>query len=196
VLDVASPTARPDRVAGLVAPDAAPAEQRDRAVGERAPRGGGAAVTPAETALRAFLARILGYQRTEAVECALRSIHLWVTHCTALVLLGDDESGLVSVARALHRSADGAGRPFIVCDQWSRQPTCSAIAAVQAARGGSLCVRRRRLPIDFPSAVPMLRDPTVSVQLIICASMRFDPDPFLACPVPSSSRRSESAGAS
>src|SRR4051794_12442822 len=30
----------------------------------------------------------------------------------------------------------------------------------------------------------MLRDPTFSVRLIICASMRFDPDPFLACPVP------------
>src|SRR5437762_4055420 len=113
-----------------------------------------------EAALRAFLARILGYDRTQAIEQALRSIDLGVTRRATLVLLGDTD--MVPLALALHRRTLGAERPFIVSDPrranmpaTARAPTSytSGVAAVQAARGGSLCVRHHRLPIDFERMV-------------------------------------------
>ena len=100
------------------------------------------------------------------------------------LLLGDFEPDLVSVARSLHCHTVGADRPFVVCDRWLRQDSSAAVAAVQAARGGSLCVRRRRLPDDYPSAVALVRDPAAAVQLIICAETRFDSHPFATLPVP------------
>jgi hypothetical protein len=146
-----------------------------------------------EIALRGFCARILGWsdERAPDIEHALRSIHLGITHRAALVLLGDTD--LVSVAHALHRRTMGAERPFVICDPRrlgmrasTRSPMSheSGMAAAQAARGGTLCVRRRRIPHDFSSLLALVRNPTADVQLIVCAGMRFDTDPFLALPVP------------
>jgi hypothetical protein len=47
-----------------------------------------------EAALRAYLGRILGWsdERTQAIEHALRSIDLSVSHRAALVVLGDTDS--------------------------------------------------------------------------------------------------------
>jgi hypothetical protein len=50
---------------------------------------------------------------------ALRSIRMAATRRTALVLHGDGD--LVPIARAIHRRAFGAERPFIVCDPRRRQ---------------------------------------------------------------------------
>jgi hypothetical protein len=137
-----------------------------------------------EAALREFCARVLGYERKQAIEHALRSIRLSVTHAAALMLLGDIDADLVSVARALHRHTVGADRPFILCDRRLRRESSAAVAAAQAARGGSLCLRRRRVPDDYSSAVALVRDPTAAVQLIICADTRFDVHPFATLPVP------------
>jgi hypothetical protein len=115
-----------------------------------------------ETALRGFCARILGWSadRTSAIEHALRSIHLSITHRAALVLLGDAD--LVPIAQALHRRTIGAERPFVVCDPRRldvrasvRAPMNreSGEAAVRAAHGGSQCVRRRRMPRNFSALV-------------------------------------------
>ncbi|HWO22350.1 MAG TPA: hypothetical protein VNO30_26510 [Kofleriaceae bacterium] len=133
-----------------------------------------------EDALRAFLARVLGYERTQAVEHALRSIDLGVTHRAALVLLGDVDADLVSVARALHCRAVGTDRPFVICGRQRGEAT----AAANAARGGSLLVRRHRLPGDFRSAVALVRDPTAAVQLVVCSGARHVSHPFAALPVP------------
>jgi len=59
----------------------------------------------------------------------------------------------------------------------------SAVVAFQAARGGSLCVRRKLLPRDFPSVVAQLRS-TDYVQLIVCADTRDDFHVFLTRPSP------------
>jgi hypothetical protein len=134
-----------------------------------------------ETALRGFCARILGWsdERTQAIEHALRSIHLSVTHRAALVLLGDTD--LVPIAQSIHRQTLGDEQPFVVCDQ---RQNISCLAAAMAARGGSLCVRRRRLPRDFPALVALLRDPHASTQIIVCAEAHHDSHPFLIRPVP------------
>jgi hypothetical protein len=130
-----------------------------------------------EGALRSFCARILGWsiERAGAVEHAIRSIEFAVAHRVALMLLG--ETILVSLAHALHHRVFGAGQPFVLCNRRlgnmpasSRSPANyeSAVEAVGAAAGGSLCVHRRRLPRDFPAAVVMIRQPDTRVQLVIC----------------------------
>jgi hypothetical protein len=146
-----------------------------------------------EGALRGFLARILGWSdehRTD-IEHALRSIQLAITYRAALVLLGDIPD-LLTIAEALHRRTLGAGRPFVLCDRhrvgmgdWPRSRNHeSGVAAVAAARGGSLCVPRAGMPLDFSSMVPMVRDPAASVQLIVCGEADYSSDPFLMLPVP------------
>lgn len=137
-----------------------------------------------EDALREFCARIIGYERTQAIEHALRSIRLSAAHSAALLLLGEVDTDLVAVARSLHRRVVGDDQPFVVCDRRLQGESRVAVAAVQAARGGSLCVCRRRLPHDYPAAVPLVRDPTAAVQLIICAETSFDSHPFATLPVP------------
>jgi hypothetical protein len=142
-------------------------------------------------ALRAYLARILGYRRRQAIEHALRSVDLSVACRATLVLLGG--AGIVPIALALHRRTLGADRPFIVTDPRRmnmlatvRAPTSntSGVAAVRAARGGTLCMRHRRPPDDFEATVVMLRDPATDVQLVICSDVFEAMHPFLIRPVP------------
>jgi hypothetical protein len=145
-----------------------------------------------EVVLRRFCARILGWANDPAVDHALRSIELAADHRAALVLLG--ETDLVPIARALHRRALGADRPFVVCDprrrdgedyESVRSPVNygTGVAAFKAAVGGSLCVRSRRLPRDFSSMVARIRA-TSDVQIIVCSDRRYDIHPFLTLPVP------------
>lgn len=148
-------------------------------------------MTAPDATLRAFLARILGYERTDAIEHALRSIALYVMGRAALVLLG--ETDLVPIAVALHRLTVGADRPFVVCDPRRAggratvrsPPSCAAgVAAVEVARGGSLCLRHRRPPRDLSSMTALVRDPAAAVRIVICAEALHARDPFLILPAP------------
>jgi len=143
-------------------------------------------------ALRAFLARALGWRsdRTDAVDHALRSIRMAAARRVALVLCG--EGDLVPMANSIHRHALGDDRPFVVCDPRRRQGKATVrsaenyetgLAAVQAAAGGSLCVRSRRLPRDFAEVVTALRDPSSRVQLVVCARTPEDCESLLAAPI-------------
>ncbi len=141
-------------------------------------------------ALRAYLPRILGYERTQGIEHALRSLELSITHRATLVLLG--ETSMVPIALSLHVRTLG-DRPFIVADPRRvempatvRAPTSytSGAAAVRAARGGTLCMHHRWRPHDFEAAVVMLRDPSSDVQLVVCSDMSQATHPFLVRPVP------------
>ena len=148
----------------------------DGGEGERAGRG---------ASLRAYLARILGYESTEAIEHALRSIELGLTHRTTLVLLG--ETDMVPIAIALHHRTLGIDRPFVLSDPRRANTATnftSGVDAIRAARGGSLCVRRRWPPRHFPALVTKVRDPAAAVQLIVCAHVLHALHPFLVVPVP------------
>jgi len=59
----------------------------------------------------------------------------------------------------------------------------SRVAAFEAAIGGSLCVRTRRLPSDFPALVARLRDAD-DVLCAICTAALADPRPPLVLPAP------------
>lgn len=142
--------------------------------------------------LRGFLARLLGWtsDRAVAVDHALRSVDLAATHRAHLVLCGAGD--LVPIAYALHRWTLGADRPFILCDPLRRNRPASVrspanhksgVAAFVAAAGGSLCVRRSRLPHDFSSMVSRLWS-TADVQYIVCSDEIDDAHALLVVPAP------------
>jgi hypothetical protein len=142
--------------------------------------------------LRGFLARLLGWHpdRNEVVDHALRSVRLAATHRVPLVLCGDGD--LVPIARSIHRHAIGADRPFIVCDPRRREGKATvrsaenydtAGRAIEAATGGSLCVRSHRLPGDFRSVLASLYDPDSKAQLVVCAHTIEECEPFLSVPI-------------
>jgi FHA domain len=152
--------------------------------------------------LRSFIARILGWtaETTPMVDFALRSIRLAATRRLPLVLCGPGD--LVAVASSIHRHVLGSTKPFVVCDPRRRDGEASVrsagnmetgIAAMQLALGGSLCVRSRRLPHDFPDVRLALHDPATRVQLIVCAESRrtkpYQVEPIVVPPL--SNRRQE-----
>jgi hypothetical protein len=114
--------------------------------------------------LRRYVSRLLGWTNTSAIENALRSLDLALEHRAQLVLCGAGD--LVPIAYGLHRRAFGPDTPFVVCDP-RRGNTPATVrapanyadvdAAFAAAAGGSLCVRRRRLPDHFTALVERLR---------------------------------------
>jgi hypothetical protein len=133
--------------------------------------------------LRPFLARVLGWSNGRAVELAMRSLALALDHRATLVLSG--EGDLVPIAWALHCRTLGPDSPFIVCDPRRltkaasvRSPAShpSGVAAFEAAAGGSLCVRMRQLPNDFPALVARLQDAD-NVLCAICAGQLVVPHP-------------------
>lgn len=143
-------------------------------------------------ALREFLARLLGWSsdRDECVDHALRSIRMSATRRAPLVLYG--EGDLVPTARSIHRHTRGFDRPFIVCDprrQRVRATVRSAenysrgLEALGAAAGGTLCVRRKRLPADFRALMEALRSPDSQVQLMVCAEVLEDSETHRVMPI-------------
>jgi hypothetical protein len=117
----------------------------------------------------------VGPERQVVVDHALRSIRMSVTHRAPFVLRGEGDT--VPIAHALHRRVLGADRPFVVCDPRRRNRAASVrsarscgtvAAALNAAVGGSVCVRAKRLPRDFPVLLAKVSEPGASIQLIVC----------------------------
>ncbi len=148
-------------------------------------------MTAAETVLRAFLARILGWTNKAGIANALRAIELSRSYQTALVLLGDRD--VVSIAMALHRRILGEGRPFVVSDPRRKDTPATArvpknrasgAMAFRAASGGSLCLREHPRPRDQRSMVALIRGPDTDVQIIVCGNARDELHPYLLRPAP------------
>jgi hypothetical protein len=172
--------------AGIIATE----EERFRRPGRggKHTRGRGMPISD-DAALRGFVERLLGWSNERAVELAHRSVELAANHRAALVLCGTGD--MVPIARALHRRAFGAERPFVVCDPRRgntpasvRSPAnrTSGLAALQVAAGGSLCMRARRVPRDFPALDAQLQA-TDDVLFIVCTKPD-DAIPLLVRPAP------------
>jgi hypothetical protein len=140
--------------------------------------------------LRAFLARVLGWSDERAVELAIRSLALVLGHRATLVLCGKGD--MVPIAQALHRRTLGPEKPFIICDPRRLTSTAtvrsaasrtSGVAAFEAATGGTLCLRTRRLPDDFSALVARLRGAD-DVLCVLCTGQLADPHPPLILPAP------------
>jgi hypothetical protein len=149
--------------------------------------------TSTDGVVKAFLARILGWERGRAVavERAQRSIKLAASRYAALVLCGDGD--LVPLAASLHRRTLGTSAPFIACDP--RRGNTSATVrspanrqtgaeAIAAARGGTICMRARRLPRDFAAVIDRVRDPAAHVQTVVCWGQLDPGHPLLVVPAP------------
>jgi len=143
--------------------------------------------------LRAYCARILGWANARAVEAALGSIRLSTTHRSELVLLGDVDADLISIARALHCRTVGADRPFVVCNP-RRRSNCATVrapmnhergvVAFREALGGSLCLYLERMPDDLRALATLLRGSDAPVQVIVLAEAQHHLHPFLLRPAP------------
>jgi hypothetical protein len=145
----------------------------------------------ADASLRAFVARVIGWTNTAAIERALRSVDLAINHRAALVLAGD--SNLTPIAAALHRWTLGPSAPFVTvnphrlnADASFRSPANRkrGVDAVRAAAGGSLCLDRIRLPRDYPALVARVRDPISDVLVIVCTAACHAMDPLVLLPAP------------
>jgi hypothetical protein len=149
------------------------------------------AESPRLIELRSFLARILGWAstRSETIDFAVRSVRLAATQRATLALCGDGD--LVPVARGLHRYALGADRSFVLCDPRrratspgaARENHTSGMRALQAAAGGTLCVRAKCLPRDFAELSAAIRDPSARVQLIMCGQRLADRTELISAPI-------------
>lgn len=128
--------------------------------------------------VRELLGRFIGWSDDRALDIALRSVRLAATRREPLQLCGDDD--LVSIARLLHRRVLGDARPFVVCARPRARKDArpsqggpdtadyeSGMAALAAAKGGTLCISQRR-PNDFAEVVEASRNATSRVQLIVC----------------------------
>jgi hypothetical protein len=134
-------------------------------------------------ALRGYLRRILGWasDQTAKVDLALRAMRLGAARRSPLTLCGDGD--LVPLAFSLHRHSLPADRPFVLCDPdrndggesvRSVANRRSGVAALEAARGGTLCIRASRRPSDFAAMLGRFEDPHAGVQLILCSTASSD----------------------
>ena len=118
--------------------------------------------------------------------------------------LGPPQRNLPGRARAPRRHGPRANRPraapsdrrrgpFVVCDRrrlnlpasvLSPMNRTSGISARRAARGGSLCIHRVRMPHNLSALVTQVRSPCLSAQLIVCAPAYQALDAFTLLPAP------------
>lgn len=120
------------------------------------------AESPRSIRLRAFLTRLLGYDRARLhhVDRALRSLRDAATTRRPLVLCG--EGDLVAIARRLHADMFGADRPFVVGLRRSR---ARRPPAIDVAANGTLCVWARR---ELPAIVERAIDSDARMRLVLC----------------------------
>jgi hypothetical protein len=172
---------------------------------------GGAVTLIAESqgliALREALARILGWRRSRraAVDLALRQVCCHVVQRSVLVLIGgDDEHDLASIAEALHRLTLTEKRPFILYNprrintlETVKNPIRAVTdigAALAEADGGTLCLLHHMLPQKLTALLTGMMPRDRRIHLVVCVGgdpedTKFGP-PSLVVP-PLSSRRSE-----
>lgn len=137
--------------------------------------------------LRAFLARIIGWSDTRAVELALNSVALAAVGCTTLVLCG--KGYMVPIVQALHRRIREPDRPFVVVDLrhgeqrasvHSPESRANTALMLGAARRGTCCMRLRRAPADLAE----MHQATEDVMLVICGGLHLASDALLIRPAP------------
>lgn len=140
--------------------------------------------------LRAFCRRLFGWgdECADVVDDKMHTLLTAAREGTPIALRGATD--LVPVAHALHRRLFGPDAPFVVCDPQRRQGNGSVRwqpsratgrLALEAAIGGSVCVRSHSLPPDFKALAASFREAGSLAMLFICL---YDSDPIrdVLCP--------------
>ena len=127
-----------------------------------------------ERALRAACGRIFGFSGRHADD-ATQALLDAAERRAVVSLRGACD--LVPIAYSLHRQLFGRERLFIVADPRRHEndgdvrspPSRStALAVLDDAMGGSVCLRARRLPDDFDAFVERLRDGHPAAMVFVC----------------------------
>lgn len=127
--------------------------------------------------LRDFCRRLLGSSsaRMVLIDEIVDGLLASVSRGMPIPLRGS--SDLVPVAHALHARLLGDELPFVVCDPRRRESESSvrvpasrrtAMRALDAAAGGSICLRARRLPEDFDRLCRLLRESPRAAIVFVC----------------------------
>jgi len=144
--------------------------------------------------IKPYLERLIGWgaEHAAAVERAAGAVELARKRISHLALFGPGD--LVPIAMSLHRRTVGRDRPFIVIDPRRKiDPCCGRSAArslatlaeaMNAAQGGTICIRAIRRPRDWDEACGRLADPAEDVRLMVCYPPSRLGDIELARPTP------------
>jgi hypothetical protein len=128
-------------------------------------------------ALREFCCRLLGWsdERVGLVDEAMHDLLAATVRGRPIALRG--EFDLVPIAYALHLRLLGSDYPFVVCDPRMYEGEGSVrtppnrrtgLLALEAAMGGSVCVRSRRLPPDFDLFRAKFRESEPIAMIFVC----------------------------
>jgi len=125
------------------------------------------AESPRLMALRAYLSRILGWDRARLgdVDQGLQAVRTMATRRAALVLCGDGELG--GVARRLHTLALGNEQPFIASGEHET-------SKIDPKNSGTFCFVDDRLPADFAALAATLTTIDSKARLVVCSPSRED----------------------
>lgn len=128
-----------------------------------------------ERDLRAFCCRLVDSTDETAVDDVMHTLLDAAAWRTPIALRGS--SDLVPVAHAVHRRLFGSERPFVVCDPRRHEGDGSVrsppnrrtgLLALDAAMGGSVCLRSNRLPPDFGALAASFRESASLAMLFVC----------------------------
>jgi len=128
--------------------------------------------------IKPYLERLIGWgaEHAPAVARAAAAVELARQRLSHLALFGPGD--LVPIAMSIHLRTVGGDRPFVVIDPRRKiDPCCGRSAArslatlaeaMDAARGGTVCIRAIRRPRDWDTASGRLADPGEDVRLTVC----------------------------
>jgi hypothetical protein len=130
-----------------------------------------------ERELRAFCWRLAGRgdQLAGFVDDVIHTLLIAAARGAPIALRG--ESDLVPIAHALHCRLFGSDRPFVVCDPRRHEGNGSVrsppnrrtgLLALDAAVGGSVCIRANRLPPDFDALAASFRECGSIAMIFVC----------------------------
>jgi len=128
--------------------------------------------------IRPYLERLIGWglEHAPAVARATEAVELARKRLSHLAMFGPGD--LVPIAMSIHMRTVGGDRPFVVIDPRRKiDPCCGRSAArslatlgeaMDAARGGTVCIRAIRRPRDWDTSSVRLADPDEDVRLTVC----------------------------
>jgi hypothetical protein len=125
--------------------------------------------------LRDLCGRIFGWSNRRMIDEVLQTLVTAVSRRGAVALRGTSDP--VPVAYLLHQRLFGSERPFVVCDPRReggdgsvRTPPSRSTGtqAIEAAVGGTVCVRSKRLPADYDELAISLRERGDIAMLFVC----------------------------
>jgi len=128
--------------------------------------------------IKPYLERLIGWgsEHAAAVARASDAVELARKRMSHLALFGPGD--LVPIAQSIHLRTIGGDRPFIVVDPRRKIDPASGRSAARsvamlaealdAAQGGTVCIRAIRRPRDWDTSSARLADPDEDVRLTVC----------------------------